>query len=303
MTAYETLRDGKVDEALAELQQKVRSAPADPKLRIFLFQLLCVQGQWDRALTQLNVAGEMDASATTMMQMYREAIRCEVLRGEVFAGKRTPMIFGEPENWIALVIQALKLTAEGQHAAAAQLREEALEAAPATAGKIVVRSKPGTSEEDPIDPTQPFEWLADADSRIGPLLEAVVNGRYYWIPFHRIRRIEFDPPADLRDVVWTPASFTWANGGEMVGLIPTRYPGSHASADPLVRLARKTDWLPAGENAYLGQGQRMLATDAGEYAILDIHQIMLDSPDQAFTAESIVNELIAGEAVPEPLDG
>ena len=91
MTAQELLREGQLDEALAALQQEIRQSPADAKLRVFLFQLLAVQGQWDRALTQLSVVGELDALALPMVQTYREAIRCEVLRSEVFAGKRTPL--------------------------------------------------------------------------------------------------------------------------------------------------------------------------------------------------------------------
>ena len=83
MSADQLLRDGKLDEALAALQQDVRAKPADAKLRVFLFQLLAVQGSWERALTQLNVAGEMDASNLAMVQTYREAIRCELLRAEM----------------------------------------------------------------------------------------------------------------------------------------------------------------------------------------------------------------------------
>lgn len=279
MTPMETLRDGKVDEALAELTQKVRSAPADPKLRVFLFQLLAVQGQWERALTQLNVAGEMDAATLPMVQTYREAIRCEVLRAEIFAGKRSPLVFGEPEPWIARLMQANKLLADGQFAQAAALRDEALEAAPATAGSLILRASTGAPEAEPPKPI-PFDWLADADSRLGPLLEAIVNGRYYWMPLDRIRAIEVDPPADLRDVVWMPVSFTFANGGQSVGLIPTRYPGSERAADPLVRLARKTDWQAAGEGAFLGLGQRMLATESAEFALMDLREIQLDSPAQ-----------------------
>jgi type VI secretion system protein ImpE len=276
----ETLRDGKVDEALAELTQKVRTSPADPKLRVFLFQLLAVQGQWERALTQLNVAGEMDAATLPMVQTYREAIRCEVLRAEIFAGKRSPLVFGEPEPWIARLMQASKLVADGQFEQAASLRDEALEAAPATSGSIILRPSTGAPEAEPSQPI-PFEWLADADTRLGPLLEAIVNGRYYWMPLDRIRAIEVDPPADLRDVVWMPVSFTFANGGQSVGLIPTRYPGSERDADPLVRLARKTDWQEAGGGAFLGLGQRMLATDSAEFALMDVREIHLDSPDQS----------------------
>lgn len=262
MGAEQSLNEGKLDETLAQLQQEVRQNPADAKLRVFLFQLLAVTGQWERALNQLNVAGEMDSANLAMAQTYREAIRCEMLRAEVFAGKRSPLVFGDPEQWLALMIQALPLTVVGEHAKAAELRDRALEDAPATGGTI----------DD-----QPFQWLADADPRLGPILEAVVNGRYYWIPLHRIHRIELEAPTDLRDLVWTPAQFTWANGGEMVGLVPTRYPGTEASEDSALRMARRTDWRDLGDGTQIGLGQRLLATDSDDHALLDTRVIVLDT--------------------------
>jgi type VI secretion system protein ImpE len=120
---------------------------------------------------------------------------------------------------------------------------------------------------------QPFEWIADGDSRLGPVLEAIVNGRYYWIPFQNIGEIVFEEPSDLRDVVWTPAYFTWANGGESPALIPTRYPGSETSEDDQVRMSRKTEWDEREGEVYLGQGQRMLMTDTGEYPLMDVRKI------------------------------
>ena len=51
MTAQELLKEGKPAEALAALQAEVRAAPNDGKLRVFLFQLLAVLGQWERAVT------------------------------------------------------------------------------------------------------------------------------------------------------------------------------------------------------------------------------------------------------------
>lgn len=266
MIAEQSLREGRIEESLTQLQQQVRADPSNPKLRIFLFQLLAVLGQWERALKQLTVAGELDAGALAMVQTYRETLRCEALRAEVFAGRRAPLVFGEPEPWIALLLEALRLMGEGKAAQAQSLRDEAFEAAPATSGEI-----DGT----------PFAWLADADTRLGPVLEAVVNGRYYWIPLHRIQEVRLDEPADLRDVVWMPAHFSWANGGENVGLIPTRYPGSEAAEDGQLRLARKTEWAEAEGGAYLGLGQRMLATDAGEYPLMDVRSIRLDTAAQA----------------------
>lgn len=270
MRAEEYLRQGNLSEALSELQNSIRQDPANVKYRIFLFQLLAVMGQWDRALTQLNVAGEMDASTLAMVQTYREAIQCEVLRKSVFAGQRSPLVFGEPEHWIALLVESARLSALGEVAQAESLRDEAFEAAPTSQGTLTTGSKESAEHHS-------FQWIADADPRLGPMLEAIVNGRYYWIPFHRIHRMELDPPADLRDVVWMPAHFVWSNGGETVGLIPTRYPGTETLEDDLLRLARKTEWNEQGETV-AGVGQRMLATDVAEFSLMEIRQVVLEHP-------------------------
>ncbi len=172
------------------------------------------------------------------------------------------MFFGQPAEWMALMVEALRLSAQGRFSESQSIREQAFESAPATAGSV---------EE------QRFEWIADADPRLGPLLEAIVNGNYYWIPFQNIARIDIEQPADLRDVVWAPAHFTWANGGQTVGLIPGRYPGSESSPDAGIRLGRKTDWLEQDTELYFGSGQRMFATDHGEYPLLDVRAIKLDT--------------------------
>lgn len=266
MPAQQLIRDGDLAGALAVLQGAVRKNAADVKLRIFLFQLLAVLGQWGRSLTQLNVAGELDAGTLPMVQTYREAIQCEALRADIFAGKRAPLIFGEPQPWLAQLIEALQLdTTDPERAAVA--RAQAFDAAPASPGSI--------------DGAR-FAWLADADQRLGPVLEAIVNGRYFWIPLCRINKIELDAPADLRDAVWTAASFTWTNGAQTVGLIPTRYNGTVANGNEALLLARRTEWVEEGASIGRGLGQRMWATDAGEYALMDVRVIEFDAlPDVA----------------------
>ena len=74
MTASELLKGGDPVAALKALTEQVRSKPADTKLRVFLAQLLCVLGQWERALNQLTVAAEMDALAVPMKQVADEAM-------------------------------------------------------------------------------------------------------------------------------------------------------------------------------------------------------------------------------------
>jgi type VI secretion system protein ImpE len=115
---------------------------------------------------------------------------------------------------------------------------------------------------------------------MGPCLEVITNGKYYWVPFNRIQSISIEEPEDLRDFVWTAAYFTWMNGGQSVGLIPTRYPGSQDSEDDKVRLSKKTEWEECEADVFLGKGQRMLATDEGEYSLMDIREIKFDTgPD------------------------
>jgi type VI secretion system protein ImpE len=110
--------------------------------------------------------------------------------------------------------------------------------------------------------------------------EAIVNGQYYWIPFFRLSEIRVEPPADLRDLVWISAHVTLANGGEHIALIPSRYPGTEASSDDSLKLARRTEWTDAGGDAYAGQGQKMFATQSGEFPLLDVRSITLAAASQ-----------------------
>jgi type VI secretion system protein ImpE len=272
MTALDALRNVDLSRALELLKDEVRREPQVAKHRIFLFQLLAILGQWDRALTQLNVARDMDPEAKPMAQTYQEMLTCEVLRSRVFAGERSPLLFGEPEPWMAQMLEAQRLTAQGQWAQAQDLRGRALEEAPAVPGQITPRQQDESAEEPT---TIAFEWIADADSRLGPLLEAVVNGRYYWVPFQRIAVVDLEPPADLRDLVWLPAHFQWTNGGETVGFVPTRYPDSEAATDDFLRMARKTQWLEREAETFLGIGQRLLTTDGGDYGLTEIIKIQM----------------------------
>jgi type VI secretion system protein ImpE len=256
----ESVRGGDLLQALQALQSRVRANPSDAKDRVFLFQLLAILGQWDRALTQLNVAGELDPGTLVLRQMYRQAFEGEAARRSVFESGTAPVVLGEPAEWMAGLLDSLRLTAEGHYEKAAELRAQALEAAPTTAGSIDGR---------------PFQWIADADSRIGPCLEIIVDGKYMWAPFERLQSIRIETPTDLRDMVWTQAIATWSNGGRTPVLIPTRYAGIDGSQDHALLMARRTEWQEKPGETYLGSGQRMFATDAGEYPLLEIREIVL----------------------------
>jgi type VI secretion system protein ImpE len=259
-TPQELLAAGDPAQALAALQAQVREKPGDAKLRVFLFQLLSVLGQWERAMAQLEVCGELDHGTLAMVQTYREAIKCEAVRGAVFAGKTTPVIFGKPSEWIALLVQALSHDAQGHPEHAQQLRAQAFDAAPTTAGSLNGEA---------------FDWIADADSRLGPVLEVVLNGRYTWVPFDSLSAITVEAPEDLRDMVWAPVHLTFSNGGDSVALVPTCYPGTREQTNGALKLARGTEWVELGPDQYAGLGQRIFSTSSAELGVLEAREIKL----------------------------
>jgi len=261
--AEAAVRAGDPKRALAALTSAVKAAPAKPQLRIFMAQLLCVMGQWERAHTQLNVVADLDPSTGPMREMVGHALRCELVRAAVFAGRRSPMVFGHPDEWLALLIESLLQAGQGAHEASHQLAARAFDAAPATRGMLN---------------GEPFEWIADADSRLGPVLEAMINGRYYWLPFNRLSKVSIEDPVDLRDRVWLPAQLVFANGGEAVAMIPTRYPGSQASEDGQILMSGRTEWREMGAERFAGLGQRVLVTDLGEHDMLSVRLLEL-SPE------------------------
>ena len=266
MQAQDFLKEGDLSGALATATQAVRDDPSKAENRTLLFQLLSITGDWDRSLTQLNVTGELDSAALPMVQTYREALGCEALREQVFAGLRSPLVFGDPEQWIALALESVKLSAQGKYKEASTLREQAYELVPGV---------PGTVNGEA------FEWIADADSRIGPFIEAIVNGKYYWIPMNRIASMKIEAPEDLRDLIWIPGQFSWANGGQSVALLPVRYPDTQTANNESLRLARRTEWDEKSADTFFGVGQRMMTTDQADYSLLEIREIVfeVDAPE------------------------
>lgn len=268
MALEDSIREGKLDDALSEFEEQVRQAPADPQRRESLFQLLAVRGDWKLAEKQLEVLRDLDSQAFLMVHGFHAAVRAEAVRAEVFAGRQRPPVIGEPEPWLALLFEALRRLAEGNSAAGVELRNQAFEAAEAQPGSI------RTSQDKEA---RRFAWIADADSRFGPVFEAVINGEYYWVPFGRVRSITIEEPTNVVDCVWTLARIVWANEGNSAALIPTRYPGSEQQADSMLSLSRKTEWIELGDGCEVGLGQRLWATDSEDYPIMDVRELVFDS--------------------------
>ncbi|WP_372623337.1 type VI secretion system accessory protein TagJ [Falsiroseomonas sp.] len=254
-----------LQEEIVAAAAAIRAAPGAPAPRMALFQLSAVVGDWTRARSQLEMLVKLDPEYALFAHVYGRLLDAEVVRQRVFAGREKPVALGEPPAWLAMLAEALRLDGEGAPAEARELRARARASAPARAGSI--------GEER-------FAWLMDADPRLGPALEAVVEGQYRWLPLDRLEELRATAPGAMRDLVWQPVTFRLAAGRELGGFVPARYPDTEREAEDAVRLARATRWIER-DGEQCGLGQRMLASDLGDHAFLDIRRLRFDSEEAA----------------------
>ncbi|EMM4084733.1 impE family protein [Shigella flexneri] len=249
------LRDYSVVEGIQIAEQQVRMAPALASRRHSLFQLLCVTGDWSRALQQIQLCARMDANYTREAQIYGELIRCEIYRHACFQGEQRPGFILPPPAWMEDLLAALACNARSEAQEADANRSHALEAITDTSGQWSGGA---------------FDWVSDSDSRTGPVLEVIAGGVYIWLPFSQIRSLKSPLPARLTDLIWKPINITLNNGDTLSAWLFPRYSGSEKAADPL-RLCRATVWQDGpGETLVQALGQRVWLTSHGDISLLDL---------------------------------
>ncbi len=243
---------GRVAEARGLLVESVRDDPTDQRARMFLFQLFCAEGEWDKARAQLRALAELSPEAQMLAAAYGQAIEGERARGRVFAGEEPASLLVDGPAWAMDLVTAI-----GTGDAAT------VEASPDTPGEVDGR---------------PFDFLFDGDDRFGPMFEAIVAGRWGLVPFAAVEEISTEGPVDLRDLVWLPAEIRFRQGPAMAAMLPVRYPDTEREPEAALRLARMTEWREVG-GLFRGVGQRVWTTSAGEdVGILSFRRIRFADP-------------------------
>jgi type VI secretion system protein ImpE len=82
--AQRLYKEGKLSEAIARVQEELRSDPQDVSRRTFLFELLCFQGEFERARKQLEVIEAADPASYLGTMRFRQVLRAEGMRQEMF---------------------------------------------------------------------------------------------------------------------------------------------------------------------------------------------------------------------------
>jgi type VI secretion system protein ImpE len=261
-SARELFRAGRPAAALEPLSAAMRADPSSTSARIFLFQLLAVLGEWDRAENQLRVVADLDPKLAYFKKIYVPAIAAERSREAILTrGEGQPTILGDPPPWMALIAKGIELYAKGHSTEAAGL---------------LLRARQDSGEQAAIVNEQPCSSIADADVRFGSMLEVIIESEYYWVPLTRVKEILVEAPAHIRDTLWLPAQFIWVNGGQALGLLPVRYPGIDPASDAELQLGHRTDWTEISQTALVGAGQRVLAVGSGDLSLLELRSLRLN---------------------------
>jgi len=243
MSAEELLAEGELEPAIAAQIAVVKSRPTDADARYLLFALLCFNGEWERAVRQLDALSVQDEKIQAGSLVYRNLLASELDRGAVFQGEGRPLLPDDPPDHAARRLAALDLVLAGDFKGAEAAIDEAVSGQPEVAGSLN-----GT----------PFIALRDQDDLLGSVLEVFAGGRYLWLPFERLRKLEITAPGHLLDLLWLPASLEDVDGTVANVHVPSLYPQTAAATDGVVRLGRRTDWLDLEGCLFRGQGQRII---------------------------------------------
>ena len=257
-TAAELLREGKLTEALAAAQATVRKAPTDLNARVLLAELLVFTGNLERADVLLDAASTIDPSTAVVVAEFRQLIRADMARRQLFRDGRVPELLSDPTEVQRLQLAALVALRANDPAEAAKNAAAAEEARPRAAG---------------FHNDIAFDDFRDADDLLAGNFEVLTTtGKYFWIPTERVISAEFHPPVRPRDLIWRRCSMSVAEGPDGDVYIPVIYAGGEPGSD-LLKLGRETDWTDPDAGPVRGVGQRVWLAGEDDVAIMDVGQL------------------------------
>ncbi len=252
----ELFHAGRLTEAIAAANAAVRRAPNDLGARILLAELLAFSGNAERADVILDAAADVDPSAVVAVAEFRQLLRAEVARRQLFRDGRVPEFLGEPTPHQRHALAALVALRLGDAAAAAR------EAADAEAARV---HGAGTHEG------HHFADFRDADDVLAGTFEVLTTtGKYYWVPVERVASVEFHAPKRPRDLLWRRASMSVHDGPDGDVYIPCTYAPPEGLEDASLLLGRSTDWVGPEAGPVRGLGLRTFLVGEEPATILEL---------------------------------
>lgn len=262
MNSSDFFRNGELSNALQAALTEVRQKPTDIPARLFLAELSCFAGDWERAEKQLETLSKQTTDAAMLIALFRQLLRGEVARQQVFLEGRTPEIVTPLTPAMNKALEILVAHRAGESSRATEL----------------------VAEMDALQPLakgtcngQAFESIRDLDDRTAPILEVITStGKYFWTPWESLEYLEFDPPKRAMDLIWRRTKISVKGGPEGEVYVPTRYVSALEEVNDLHRLARATDWAGDEGEFIQGMGCRTLLVGDESLSLLELKSLQFE---------------------------
>ena len=259
MTAHELFEAGQLADAQAAAIEEVKKKPTDVGARAFLAELMCMNGELERADKQLDTLSTQIPETAVNVAAFRQLIRAETARREFFTAGRVPEFLHGPSDTMKMHLEASILMREGDKAAAATMLAEAEESRPKCSGEC---------------DGEAFDDFRDLDDLLAPVFEVLTStGKYYWVPFEKVDEVEFHAPEVPRDLIWRRAHMVVQGGPDGEVFIPVTYVDADNSADEALKLGRATDWRGEEGEPITGIGQRTLLVGEEDKPVMTVSSI------------------------------
>ncbi|HEX4950723.1 MAG TPA: type VI secretion system accessory protein TagJ [Blastocatellia bacterium] len=257
-TAKELFQQGELAAAMAQLISEVKAKPTDTSARIFLFELLCCAGEWDRAERQLDVIATQGAQTELGVMAYRNCLNAERERRKLWAEGAEPHFLADPPTYVERHLDAIGRARAGKFAEAREVLDQAEEERPAL---------PGTADGAAF-----YDWR-DADDFIAPVLEVAVKDQYTWIPWEQVRRLQIGQPEQLRDLIFTPVRVELIDGMQGQFFMLALYAATTEAANEQAKLGRATEWQAFSEDLARGIGARLWMVGDDDKLVFDVESV------------------------------
>lgn len=256
-------RAGRLDDAVAAAGAAVKQQPGDLAARVLLAEMLLFAGNLERADVILDAASGLDPSAAIVVAEFRQLLRAEMARRQLFRDGRVPEFLGEPTSCQRASLAALVALRAGDAAEAAR-EVEAAEAA-----RTHVAGQAGKDR---------FDDFRDVDDVLSGSFEVLTTtGKYFWIPTERVASVSFDAPKRPRDLYFRRASMDVADGPDGVVYLPALYAAEGADLASDQRLGRATDWRELAPGLVRGVGQRVFLAGENAIGMMELGQLQFGS--------------------------
>ncbi|MGI9949256.1 type VI secretion system accessory protein TagJ [Vibrio hyugaensis] len=251
------LAEGKLTEALEVLIENIKASPKDAALRSSFIELLCIDGNFERADEQLIQAIKLFPEYLSGASQLRHLVKAAQARKDFSLGAATAQFVGGNQTSNKLLVEFNLSLKNAEFIDAYNLANELEQQ----------RVKKSYTQGSAI-----YDDVRDIDDQLGGYIELFSTaGNYFLVPIANIKLFEVKEPSSLLEQIWRPVEFDIEGLGEGEGHMPLTYIGSQTDAQ---KLGRETDWQQLGDQElFIGLGQKCWLVGEAALPIFDLKQL------------------------------